>query len=158
SLALCSGAFVCAVTLAEWSPTLVAVSLLPSFAWVLIAKPQAALWLLAWRPKIIVALVAAAGVVVLCGLSLPKLFLDWWSVARGGAYPTTLALLPGGVIMLAAWWRWRDPDARLIGTLALVPHTTLAYEALPVMLIARTWGEARALALGSWIAWIGHRL
>jgi len=82
--------------------------------------------------------------------------LDWWRIAHGAAYPTVLALLPGGPILLAAWWSWRDPDARLIGTLAVVPHSTFVYEALPVMLIARTWREGWTLAIGSWIAWLGH--
>ncbi len=39
---------------------------------------------------------------------------------------------------MLALLRWRDPDARLLLALALVPVTGFAYDALPACLAART--------------------
>jgi hypothetical protein len=44
----------------------------------------------------------------------------------------------GGFVLLLAWLRWRKPEARLLGVLSLIPHTTSVYELLPLFLVPQT--------------------
>jgi hypothetical protein len=60
--------------------------------------------------------------------------------------------LPGAAIVLLALIRWRNPAARLLVTMACVPHSVQAYETLPLFLIPRTWLEAGCLWIGSMAA------
>jgi hypothetical protein len=48
---------------------------------------------------------------------------------------------------LLAFARWRRPEARLLGVLALVPQSPIPYEALPLFLIAKSKREMIALVL-----------
>jgi hypothetical protein len=73
-------------------------------------------------------------------------------VLAGVEHFAPLILRPGGFVMLLALLRYRDPDARLLLGLALVPQTGLAYEALPALTVARTRAEAAFLALMTHVA------
>ena len=57
-----------------------------------------------------------------------------------------LATLPGGFLLVFSAAKWRRPEARLLLALACIPQTTLAYEALPLFLIADSWTEAAILS------------
>jgi len=59
---------------------------------------------------------------------------------------------PGGALLLLALLRWRRPEARMLAALALVPHTTMVYEMLPLFLIPRTMRQMAALTLVTQVA------
>jgi hypothetical protein len=70
--------------------------------------------------------------------------------------PVTVA---GGALALAAFLRWRRPEARLLGVLALVPHIMTGYEFVPLLaLVPSTLAEALLLAALSWVARVGFAL
>jgi hypothetical protein len=54
--------------------------------------------------------------------------------------------------MLAALLCWRDPDARLLLALAVVPQTGFFYEELPACLVARDRKQAAIIALSTHVA------
>jgi hypothetical protein len=64
------------------------------------------------------------------------------------------ALMPGGILILAALTRWRRGEARLLVALACVPHTTLPYELLPLFLIPRGWVQTASLVALSHLMWL----
>jgi hypothetical protein len=53
---------------------------------------------------------------------------------------------------LLALARWRRPEARLLATLSLVPHTMTWYDALPLMLIPATFRQLLVLGILSHLA------
>jgi hypothetical protein len=69
-----------------------------------------------------------------------------------------LLLRPGGFLVLAGLLRWRDPEARLLVGLGLVPTSGIWYEMLPAMLVARNYRETLILAVCSDAAFIGSGL
>ena len=94
---------------------------------------------------------------IYCGLSLgqfssgepTRLFPSWpwdWRAAVAGS-PNYLAPVqrPGGFLLLLGLLRWRAPEGRLLGVLALVPHTTALHDMLAPLLAARTGRELAVL-------------
>jgi hypothetical protein len=57
----------------------------------------------------------------------------------------------GGFLLLLAFLRWRQPEARMLGLLALIPHTTSSYEQLPLLLIPQT---KRRFAVFMGLVWV----
>lgn len=53
----------------------------------------------------------------------------------------------GGPLLLLAALRWRRLDARILLACALVPHTPMVYDVVPLALLARTFREALIYAL-----------
>jgi hypothetical protein len=152
-----SAPFLYAVALSQWSPLLTGAALVPWAGWLLVCKPTIGLALFAAFPRVSV----AAGIAILIGISL-ILWPGWvreWRQALANA-PNAIAplTLPGGPLLLLAIVKWRRPEARLLAALACVPHTTLAYEAVPLFLVPRTWNEAWILCGGTFAAFIGHGL
>jgi hypothetical protein len=152
-----SAPFLYAVALSQWSPLLTGAALVPWAGWLLVCKPTIGLALFAAFPRVS----TAAGVAFLVALSV-ILWPGWvheWRLALAHA-PNAIAplTLPGGPLLLLALARWKRPEARLLAALACVPHTTLAYEAVPLFLVPRTWGEAWVLCGGTFAAFIGHGL
>jgi hypothetical protein len=134
---LLSAPVVHAVLLGQWSPWLTAAIGLPWLGFVWVAKPSIGLALFAGWPS----RRAAIGCALLLAVSL-IFFLHWpdeWFHAIHEA-PQYLAPIqrPFGWLLLLAWFRWREPEARLLGALALIPHTTVLHEMLYPMLVART--------------------
>jgi hypothetical protein len=138
----------------QWSPVLVASASLPWLAFAWIAKPSTGAALFAafpsWR-------VAVAGLLVTLGTFV--LFPGWVAEWRAGVGTThhlvPLVLRPGGWLLLLAWLRWRLPEGRLLGTLAIVPHTVMPYDMLTLAVLLRTrteWIGATALAWMSYLA------
>ena len=60
---------------------------------------------------------------------------------------------PGGVVVLLALLRWRRPEARLVAALGAIPQSPFLYETVPLFLVARSWSQAAALTVLSWVAW-----
>jgi hypothetical protein len=140
--ALLSPSFVQAITLGQWSPLLTASAVIPWLSPVLIVKPTVGLALWLRRPRwvtIVGAVIFLAASVIL----LPSWPMHLWD-ARHAIHRAPVTR-PFGFVLLLAWLRWRTPEGRLLGAMALVPHSTAIYEVLPLFLIARTRGEAGTL-------------
>lgn len=102
------------------------------------------------------AIVVLFGWVLLAVLSwvvLPQWFASWRAAIRGAAHVRPLIVLPGGFLLLAAVIKWRRPEARLLVAYALVPQTTVLYEALPAFLVPATWAQMLMLTVASDIAY-----
>lgn len=153
-----SGAYVNAALVAQWSPLLTAAILLPGLAVFFAAKPTlGAICAAPISTSRRTATVVFFGWIVLAILSwvaLPQWFTSWREAVRGAAHVRPLIALPGGFLLLAALTRWRRPEARLLIAYALVPHTTMLYEALPALLVPDTWPEMLMLTIGSIVAYL----
>jgi hypothetical protein len=145
-----SAPFLAAVVQGQWSPLLVAGAVLPWLGPVLSAKPSigAALWF--WRPSAW-SLVGGLGLAGIGLVLLPGWPLEWWQSIQATNH-VPLVFRRGGVLLLFAWLRWRTPEGRMLGLLALIPQTTVIYEALPLWLCCRSRREGYILALLSFVA------
>jgi len=145
-----SSAFVIAVRAAQWSPLMTAALCVPALAWVVAAKPNIGIVLLAFSRSFRGVLIALLGGALLTALSLillPGWPADWIANVRGAHQFTILLTRWGGVLVLLALFRWRRPEARLIVALACIPQTAYWYEALPLLLIPATYRESLTLSL-----------
>ena len=137
---------------AQWTPYLAAALLVPALGFVAAAKPNIGLAVLAGSRsrRAAVLLVGGSAVVTLASFLIRPGWLGEWREALASAeHFRPLLLRPGGFLMLLALLRWRDPDARLLLGLVLVPQTGLHYDALPAMLVSRTKLQALGLVLAS---------
>ncbi len=150
-----SAALVTAVQMSQWSPLITGAALVPTFGFLLACKPTvgAALWIAYPSRR---ALVGAA-MLVLVSLALnpawPKGWLDALPTATHMRAPV---MYWGGPLLLLAWLKWKRPEARLLGALALVPQTPVAYEAVPLFLIPRTAASAGLLCVLTWVAFFQY--
>jgi hypothetical protein len=142
--------FLTAVGAAQWAPLLTAAFFLPPVALAAAAKPTVGLAVvvaasigsprtLAW---------AAAGGMVLGVVSL-ALRPDWVPVWLASVQQAVAMTAPishrGGVLLLLALLRWRRAEARLLLTLACVPHNITLYETLYLFAVPSTRRESTAL-------------
>jgi hypothetical protein len=74
-------------------------------------------------------------------------WLDGWLVAAHRAPHRAAVLRMGGVLLLLALLRWRLPEGRLLATLAVLPLTPHLYEAVPLLLVARSRRELLGLSV-----------
>lgn len=135
-----------ALLLGQWSPWLTAAVGLPWLGFVWAAKPSIGVALFAGWPSRW-AFYGGLAVAVLSLILLPHWPAEWLDVVRNTAQYQAPVQRLGGFLLLLAWLQWRSPEARLLGTLALVPHTTSVYELLPLLLVPKT-GRSFALLVG----------
>ena len=126
-----------AILLGQWSPWLTAAVGIPWLAFMWGGKPSIGLPLFAAWPSRL-ALAAGMMLLLLSLVLLPHWPAEWFQVVRGVPQYTAPVQRLGGPLLLLAFLRWRRPEARLLGLLALMPHTTGIYEQLPLLLIPRT--------------------
>jgi hypothetical protein len=126
-----------ALLLGQWSPWLTAAAGLPWLGFVWAAKPSIGLALFGGWPSRL-ALYGGLAVVMLSLLLLPNWPLDWLGVVRNTAQYQAPVQRFAGFLLLLAWFQWRRPEARMLGLLALIPHTTSVYELLPLFLVPQT--------------------
>jgi hypothetical protein len=148
--------FLMAAELGHWAPYLTVGALLPWLGFLLAAKPNIALAVVARQPSIpLVAGMAALGVLSVA------LWPDWvgaWIASVRGSTPHPVPLLSwmGAPLALAAL-RWRQPEARLLLAMSLLPQTASFADQLVLQTVARDRRESMFLALASFIggiAWI----
>ncbi|WP_029214777.1 hypothetical protein [Kallotenue papyrolyticum] len=146
---LASFPFFCAVYFRQWSPLIMAAWFVPVLAPLLVlVKPQIALPValqrLTWR-----GVALAAAVLVLSLLIDPGWPRRW--LARVGGYQAVVPALelPFGPVLLLALLRWRDPRARLLALMALLPLRGV-YDLCALWLVPRSARQASTLALLSW--------
>ncbi len=145
----------------QWAPLMTAAILLPSLGWLAPAKPNLGVVVLAGSRTRRDALVIVVGGLALVLVSLvfnPRWPLEWRHALQEATHIRPLGLRPGGFLMLLALLRWRDPDARLLLALALIPVNGLFYDILPAILVARTRVQAMMLMLFTLVGWQGLRL
>ena len=139
----------------QWSMLMTAAPFVPAaLGFVLVCKPTIGLALFAARPS----RAAAAGCAILVIVSLlayPGWPRGWWQATQSiaGAIGPPVVLRVGGFLVLAALARWRRADARLLVAMALVPHTPMIHEAVPLFLIAETLEEGAILAILTVVSW-----
>jgi hypothetical protein len=140
-----------AIMLGQWSPWTTAAIGLPWLGFVWAGKPSVGLALfLGWPSR--AALAGGLAVVVLSLVVLPHWPSDWLATISGTVQYTAPVQRFGGFLLLLAFIRWRRPEARMLGLLALVPHTTGIYEQLPLLLIPQTKRRFAVLMGLSWLA------
>ncbi|HVG55538.1 MAG TPA: hypothetical protein VM846_13965 [Vicinamibacterales bacterium] len=146
--------FILAIQASQWTPQLLAATLLPWGGWLFACKPTTALWLFAYRPTW--RHVITGGIAVLISLAFwPTWPLEWRAVLGRVTVAAPVTVF-GGALALLALLRWRRPEARLLVTMAVVPHSPIIYEALPLFLVPATWAEAGILWAGTVAAVILH--
>jgi hypothetical protein len=152
--ALLSACFLNALIQGQWSPLLTAAVVLPGLTWIWAAKPSIGAALFIGFPS----RRALIGGLILVALSLavsPSWPLQWVEALRQSNHVAPVAR-PGGLLLLLALLRWRDPTGRLLAALACVPQTIGLYEALPLFLIPRSRWEGYLLAALSYVAAFGQ--
>ena len=155
--AFCSAPFAMAAALGQWSPLMVAATLLPSLGWALACKPTLGAALFAYRPSWR-AVAAGAALVALSFALLPRWPVEWLQGAFGGQHHTDPLPPPAPLLALLALLRWRSPEGRLVGLMACVPQNLYFYDQLPLWLAARTGRDGFILTVASWLAFAGMRL
>jgi hypothetical protein len=160
-LVLASGPVVHAVNVGQWSPLVTAGSMLPGLGWLLACKPNLGLSLWLGSPDRATARRLALGVTAAFAVSL--VVLPGWPgayvVSLKNSPHVSLIVRPFGWVLLLAAVRWRDPAARVLLGLALIPQAASFADGLPVLLAARTRGETAALSgisLAGYLAWLSR--
>jgi hypothetical protein len=153
--------FFVALRSAQWSPILTASVLIPGLGFLAAAKPNLGLAMLAGvRSKRAAALLVGGGiVVVLVSLAIdPRWPWKWRDALETSTHFRPLVMHPGGFLALLGLLSWRDPDARMVVALALVPITGLFYDVLLLCLVARSWQQSAGLSVVGLIGWqvMGH--
>jgi hypothetical protein len=151
--------FIFAAAAAQWSPFLMAVSLVPALSGLLIAKPNLGAALFLSRPTwhgIVGGLLLAA----VSFLVLPGWLGDWLGTFSGEGTvfhrPPILFTFFGPVLLLAAL-RWRRPEGRLLLLMACMPQFPFFYDQLPLWLVPQSRREALNLtwlSIGSFFLWL----
>jgi hypothetical protein len=141
---LISGAMLWSWIDVQWPPLLMAAALVPSFSWMLAAKPTLGLALWSAYPNRR-AVIGGLAFVALCFVVRPGWVPEWLASVAPTPHKAHV-LRPGGFLLLLSLLRWRRPEARLLAVLSLVPQTTALYEALPLALAAERKIEAAAFA------------
>jgi hypothetical protein len=137
----------------QWAPLLTAGILLPGLAWIAAAKPNVGLAMLAGvrtRRHAIILLAGGAAVLIISLAFDPHWPWKWREALAASSHFHPLIMRPGGVVMLAALLCWRDPDARLLLALALIPQTGYFYETLPACVVAKSRRDATLIALATY--------
>jgi hypothetical protein len=148
-----SAPFLVAAALAQWSPLMLAGALLPAVSWLWACKPNLGISLFVSRPSWWkLAGIAVFGLASL--LVLPGWPLDWRAVFFTPTYHRPPLLLgPFGLLLLLALLRWRDPAARLLLAMALLPQSLWFADQLVLWAVPRSRSQVWLLTVLSWIAY-----
>lgn len=143
---------------AQWSPLLLIQGL---GAWTVmlgVGKPQVGAAVFAFRPNWR-GVLPALGLLVLTLIWAPDWPLKWLhgSMRTAGevAEHAGALLAPGGFLLLIAALRWRDPRARLLLALTIIPNRLWFYDQLFLGLIPETTARKMIWVLATWIATAG---
>jgi len=147
-LLFASTAFVNAAVRTQWAPILMAAFLWPALGFVYAAKPNVAAALWGVRPSRS-ALVGSLVVVAVSFALQPTWLIDWLRASPMAPHLKPAVLYPWGWLVLFAAFRWREPNAKMLLFLALIPQTLAEYAALPLFLVTGNRREAMVLLLGT---------
>jgi hypothetical protein len=150
-LGLCSAFYLHALISLQWSPLLTAAVGVPALGLVWAAKPTIGVALFVGWPSR-AALIGGLALLVLSFFLMPGWVPRFLEASLAMPHTTPIVGRAGGFLLLLSFLRWRRPEARMLGMLALVPQTTLLYEMVPLLLIPRTRREMLVLVGLSLIA------
>jgi hypothetical protein len=142
-----------AVGIAQWSPLMLAATMVPSLGFVIAAKPNIGLAVLASAPTrraVIIASACALAATLLAFALWPRWLPSWLDAIGDTPHVRPIVTMPGGFLLLLAAVKWRRPEARLLLTLALVPMNPGLYEGVLLFAVPRSFVEGLVLALLSW--------
>jgi hypothetical protein len=147
-----SAGFFWAVVSGQIAPLMMVGCFLPAFQVLDVAKPNVGLALFAYRPSWWAIVGGVVGSLVAMAV-IPTWLSDWRNaLASDPGVHLIPALAPGGFLLLAALLRWRRAETRLLMVLACVPQSLAFYDALPLLLIPKTFRQALVLAFCTQIA------
>jgi hypothetical protein len=152
---LLSGAYLGTLLSVQLSPLMTAAALVPALGWALAIKPNIGLAMWSYRASLRSAAFALLLVVVSLAVR-PDWVPAWLASVHRSQHFRAPVQHAGGFLVLLALLRWRRPEARLLVALACVPHTTLAYETLPLALVPRSRVEAMVYAVLTWPVLLGQ--
>ena len=138
---------------AQWTPLIVASAFFSFLAITVCIKPQISL------PVVLthlnkVAIISAFSLLAVSLILYPSWPWRWLKSLSGYQAYCALLTIPGPLLLLA-FKRWRDPDARLLLLASIFPQRWL-YDGLILWLIPKTRKEFLYTALVSWtaLAWL----
>ena len=152
-----SGSMLMALMSAQWSPLLTAALFFPALGAFFVAKPNVGLALATYYhtgKAVRTALWGTLALVVVSLIVQPGWPRDWLEAVRTAQHFVPPVRHLGGPLILLALLRWRRPEARMLVAFACVPHTTLVYEVLPLLLIASNLGESLMLSALTAVVWL----
>lgn len=155
ALVFASASWWSAVGLAQWSPGLLAAVYAPALGFLIAAKPNVGLAVI-WSAKTkrdALTLCSGALALTIAGFVIwPGWLPNWLGAIRDQPqiYPLIADWRHGGPLLLLAASRWREPRARLLLALALVPINPALYEGVLLFAVPTTVVEGAVLALCSW--------
>lgn len=143
---------------AQWAPLLLIQGIA---AWTVvlgIGKPQVCAVMFAYRPSWRGAALAICAALATL-LWSPTWPLDWLrgSIRTAGEVSEHSGALfaPGGFLLLLAVWKWRDPRARLLLALTIIPNRLWFYDQLFLGLVPENTRRRIVWVLCSWVAAAG---
>jgi hypothetical protein len=147
-----------ALSVAQWSPLIVAATLLPWMQWLLVCKPNIGVAGFLYRPTRI-GIIGGAIFLAVSIAVLPSWPLDWLEITRSlEGHPPPVFILPFGPLLLLALVHWRRPNGRLLLGLSFLPQLLFFYDQLLLMLITPDLKLGLLYAGISWIAYLIWRL
>jgi hypothetical protein len=132
---------------------LTSVAFAPLLGFLLAAKPNIGLGVLAAADSRRAFTTMLAGMVILTAVAFvvwPRWPAAWIDAVRSAGHVRPLVAFQGGWILVLTALRWRVPQARLLLTLAVLPQNPAPYEGLLLFLIPRTPRQALVLMALSW--------
>jgi hypothetical protein len=148
-LVFASAPFFAAFALMQWSPLMMAIYLLPALTPLLICKPNLGIFVLS-RGHIRKKHVVAIAIILIFSLILiPQWPLQWIENTRQYT-PVATQFWWIRLILLTALFNWKDPRARIVALLGVVPHQP--YDLIFLWLVPRTLRESLVLTVLSWCA------
>jgi hypothetical protein len=146
-----SGAYFFATLRGQPTPLLVAAVLIPTLAGILVIKPNTGLTLFLAYPSRR-AVLQGVGLLALSVILLPRWPLEWLQAIRDAPVVISPVRRPFGWLLLLALLRWRDPRARLLAALAVVPQNSFPHEAIVLCLVPQNAVEMAIFCVGTWVA------
>ena len=153
---LVSAPFIKVLLAPQWSPLLVAATLIPGLQFLAVTKPNLGIAALVYNPT----WRGVIGCVVFLAVSLAVLPAWPWEwrriVAQLHTHTAPFRMFLGPVLLLAAL-RFRSREGRLLLVMAILPQRLLLYDQLVLWLIPRRWWSSLLLSVASWpalIAWM----
>jgi hypothetical protein len=143
--------FVMAISLVQWSPLLTAAGVLAPLGVFAACKPNLGIALFARRPTWWI-VGGGAALLAISFILVPTWLTEWLGGVGRMSYYQSPVTVPGGALLALAALRWRDPDARLLLALSVIPSNLILYDQLPLFLVARTRRDVFLLFAGSWLA------
>ena len=149
-----SGAFLYSVKTAQWGPLVLCALMLPWFGFFCAAKPNLGIGTLAGArslPALARMVAGAAALVILSLIMQPQWPSRWLDVIAQAPQPLSVLSIVGGPLLLLALLRWRRWEARMLLIFALVPQTSGAVGALPLLLVPRSFRAMTLLAILTYV-------